>query len=104
MHPSLFTTLRPPAEQLALVVREGLKGNHLLFADSDLASIAGDEEPVDRAVARELASAVLTLARMRSTDDARLHIAALSAPCRAQLARLYVTFLGRCAQAQGHAS
>lgn len=106
MDKALLAALQPQADlaQLALVVREGLKGNHLLFEIRDLATAAGDGETVDRAVARELAGAVLALAGMRSTDKARGQIAALSPPCRAQLARMYLSFLGRCARAQGHVS
>jgi|GEM_PF-1461744 len=105
----LLPALEPRADLaqlalVALVVREGLKGNHLLFASDDLAGAAGDGETVDRPVALELATAVLALARLRSADRARAYIAALSAPCRSQLARMYVSFLGRCARAQGNVS
>lgn len=94
-------------ERLAVVVREGLKGNHLLFAAPDLAAAlgGGEEAPdgqlvLDPSVAGELGTAGLQLARTRSIEDAREIIGGLSAPCRAALARLYLRFLARCAATQ----
>jgi hypothetical protein len=46
----------------------------------------------------------ICLAGAASIDEARALIAAASPPCRLELARLYLAFLGRCASAQGHAS
>ncbi len=97
-------------DRLAVVVREGLKGNHLLFAAADLsAALQQDDAPsgplaVDREVARELGSAGLQLARAESIEQARLLIAGLSSGCRAALARLYLRFLARCAAAKGQAN
>ena len=94
-------------ERLAVVVREGLKGNHFLFAPDDLAAACSDAEDVDpdalrvdRAVARELGGAGLKLAKAASIDEARSFIEELSPPCRAALAGLYLRFLARCAAAR----
>jgi hypothetical protein len=96
---------------LQVVVREGLKGNHLLFAAQDLAAAFAAQDDatdgpleVDASVSRELASAGLQLARSPNVEEARLLIAGLSAPCRAALARLYFRFLARCAGARGNAN
>ena len=106
-------------ERLAVVVREGLKGNHLLFAQHDLLAACDDRdlppatsaEPlrgldraVDREVARELGGAGLKLVQAESIEEARSFIDGLSPPCRAALARLYLRFLARCAAARGDAS
>ncbi|GAC1341709.1 MAG: hypothetical protein NVS2B9_10340 [Myxococcales bacterium] len=91
-------------ERLAVVVREGLKGNHLLF---DAAELAGSEDGPrvhSSAVAQELGRVGVELARSASIDGARGLIASCSPDCRRELARLYLAFLGRCASAQGDAS
>jgi len=106
-------------ERLAVVVREGLKGNHLLFAQHDLLAACDDGAPssadlpaaerdqgreVNREVARELGGAGLRLVQAASIEEARTFIEGLSAPCRTALARLYLRFLARCAAARGDAS
>ena len=90
--------------RLEVVVREGLKGNHLLFDAADVAAGACAEAPGTNATAREVARTGLSLAGAASIDEARALIAAASPECRLELARLYLAFLGRCASAQGHAS
>lgn len=98
-------------ERLAVVVREGLKGNHFLFAPDDLAAACLDAElgraalpPVDRDVARELGGVGVKLARAGSIDEVRSHIGHLSPACRAALARLYLRFLARVAAANTEAN
>ena len=106
-------------ERLAVVVREGLKGNHLLFAHRDLLAACDDRDPtstalpagapeldraVDREVARELGGAGLKLIQAASIAEARTFIEGLSPACRAALARLYLRFLARCAAARGEVS
>jgi hypothetical protein len=91
-------------ERLAVVVREGLKGNHLLFDARELAACTDAPEARAGRVAEELGRIGLALARAPSIDGARALIAASSPECRRELARLYLVFLGRCASAQGHAS
>ena len=89
-------------ERLAVVVREGLKGSHLLFDPEDLIAAGGVEMAVDAPVAQEVARAAVALARADTLDAARRRIAACSPECRAQLASLYLKLLSRCAAAQGH--
>lgn len=91
-------------ERLALVVREGLKGNHLLFDTAELAASSEGPEPRSAEVAQELGRVGVALARSPSIDGARGLIAACTPECRRELARLYLAFLGRCASAQGHPS
>jgi len=95
--------VQPMRDGLAVVVREGLKGNHLLFATQDLAA-ASDRQDVSASVAGELGAAGMALIRAASITEARLLIDGLSAPCRAALARLYLRFLARCALARGDAN
>ena len=96
-------------QRLALVVREGLRGNHLLFATRDLTDAleardeADGQVSVDQAVAAELGHVGIALSRAATLAEARALIDDLSPACRAALARLYMRFLGRCAAAQGHA-
>jgi hypothetical protein len=89
---------------LAVIVREGLKGNHLLFAPLDLAGCGDAPAAQPPEVAREVSGAGAAIARAASIDEARAVIAACSAECRKELARLYLGFLGRCVAVQGHAS
>ena len=104
--------MQPQIERsLAMVVREGLKGHHVLFAAQDLseafsttADAGGGPLPVEPGVAGELGSAGLLLARSQSIDEARRLIGDLTPPCRAALARLYLRFLARCAAARGDAN
>jgi hypothetical protein len=91
-------------ERLAVVVREGLKGNHLLFDVGELAACVGGPEAQSAEVAQEFGRVGLALARAPSIDLARALIASCSPECRKELARLYLVFLGRCASAQGQAS
>ncbi len=98
-------------ERLAVVVREGLKGNHLLFGEPDLTAALGcaDEGPdgrmvVDPVLAGELGTAGLQLVQVGSIQDARTLIGGLSPACRMALARLYLRFLARCAATRGHAN
>ena len=105
-----------PRARLALIVREGLKGHHLLFDAVDIdagaradgtgagASPRGDLHELDTEVAGEVARVGLSLARAATLDEARALVSAASTDCRSELARLYLTFLGRCASAQGYAS
>jgi hypothetical protein len=90
--------------RLEVIVREGLKGHHLLFDAADVAAGARAEPSRTHATAREVARTGLSLASAASIDEARALIAAASPECRSELARLYLAFLGRCASAQGHAS
>ena len=102
-----------PRARLAVVVREGLKGHHLLFDTRDIEAAARAERTVPGAlesgdsaaagpqvgveVAREVARVGLALARAATLDDARALVSASSTGCRSELARLYLSFLGRCA-------
>jgi hypothetical protein len=95
-------------KRLAVVVREGLKGNHLLFASSDLvrALELQTDAPdgrlaVDARVAGELGTAGLSLAAVGTIEEARELIEGLSPACRTALAQLYLRFLARCAAARG---
>src|SRR5256885_743623 len=94
-------------DRLAVVVREGLKGNHLLFAPPDLAAALRSPDEldgrlvVDERVASELGTAGVRLAQTGTIEDARTLIGGLTPECREALARLYLRFLARCAASRG---
>jgi hypothetical protein len=89
---------------LAHVVRQGLRGVHLLFGPDDLVAAGNVAAVVEKRVAQELARATLALANCGSLEEARARIRACSPDCRAQLASFYLRLLSRYAAAQGHAN
>jgi hypothetical protein len=89
---------------LGYVIRQGLRGVHLLFSPDDLLAAGGANGIVQRRTAQELARATVAIATSDSLDDARATIRACSPECRAQLASFYLRLLSRYAAAQGHAN
>jgi hypothetical protein len=86
------------------VIRQGLRGVHLLFNPDDLIAAGTAGKVVQKRTARELARATVRIATCHSVDDARETIRACSPECRAQLASFYLRLLSRYAAAQGYAN
>ena len=81
--------------RLEALVCEGLRGHHLLFErDEILAAFALPDAPVAREDADVLGHALLTVCR-DPLPEARTAIAALPAPVRCALVRLYFRLLDR---------
>jgi hypothetical protein len=89
---------------LGYVIRQGLRGVHLLFNPDDLLAGGSASRVVQKCTAQELARATVAIATCESLDDARETIRACSPECRAQLASFYLRLLSRFAAAQGHAN
>jgi creatinine amidohydrolase/Fe(II)-dependent formamide hydrolase-like protein len=89
---------------LGYVIRQGLRGVHLLFGTDDLIAAGSARRVVQKRTAQELARATIAIATAGSLDDARETIRACSPECRAQLASFYLRLLSRYAAAQGHAN
>jgi hypothetical protein len=89
---------------LGYVIRQGLRGVHLLFGPDDLIAAGSAGRVVQKRTAQELARATVAIATCHSLEDAREKIRACSPECRAQLASFYLRLLSRYAVAQGHAN